>query len=328
LLNQTPDVSVVIISFNTRELLRECLATVQPEGGRSVEIIVVDNASKDGSAEMVAADFPHVQLLQTTTNLGFGGANNLAFARATGRYVMLLNSDAFLAPGILSRSVELMEANRHVGLGGALLVGREGHWQASARLFPSLLNDLLSLTGLAARFPHSRFLGRMDRTWADINTPAETDWVPGAFSIIRREVLEAVGYFDERFFLYYEEVDLCRRIKAAHHAIAYWPELKVIHIGGESSKTIKRLKLSSNGAQLTFWRMRSALLYYRKHHEQQAWFAMVGETLWHRVRAFRNRWRNSEDASAKVQESLAVIELYQRAWRDTEGGRLCPSRPW
>jgi GT2 family glycosyltransferase len=190
------------------------------------------------------------------------------------------------------------------------------------------LNDALCLIGLSSRYPRSRFFGRADRTWADPLKEADVDWVPGAFSIIRRDVLERVGFFDERFFLYYEEVDLCLRIKAAGYRVVYWPQLKVVHLGGESSKTVSRLTLSSKGSQLTLWRMRSALLYYRKHHPLKVRLAMGTETLWHRLRLWRNKRRASPDALAKAEESTAVVQLYNKAWKETQGGRVCPSRPW
>jgi len=325
--NQVPDVSIVIVSFNTRDMLRECLLTTRNQGV-TTEVIVVDNASRDGSAAMVHAEFPEVRVIACADNLGFAGANNLAFAEAVGRYVVLLNSDAFLGPETLARAVAHMDAEPNVGLAGGLLVGRDGHWQPSARLFPSVLNDFLSLTGLSVRFPSSRLFGRADRTWADPRRPADTDWVPGAFSIIRSEVLYTVGHFDPRFFLYYEEVDLCRRIKAAGYRVAYWPDLEVVHIGGESSKTVRRLSLSASGSQLTLWRMRSALLYYRKHHAAQAWWVMIAETLWHRLRLLRNTFRDTPEAATKAEESQAVVALFATAWEETQGGRVCPQRPW
>jgi GT2 family glycosyltransferase len=322
------DVSVVIVSFNTRALLRECLDSVYQQEGVTKEVLVVDNASGDGSAELLRAEYPQVRLTVSETNLGFAGANNVAFAQAQGRYVVLLNSDAFLEEDTLRRAVADMDREPAVGLAGGLLVGRDRSWQPSARLFPSPLNDLLSLTGLSSRFSRSRIFGRVDRTWADPNQPAETDWVPGAFSIIRRDVLESVGYFDERFFLYYEEVDLCRRMKRAGFKIAYWPHLIVTHLGGESSKNVKRLSLSSSGTQLTLWRMRSQLLYYRKHHGWRAWLSMAIETNWHRLRLWNQARRAGEIAWAKRDESLAVIHLFERAWNETSGGRSCPTRPW
>jgi GT2 family glycosyltransferase len=322
------DVSVVIVSFNTRALLRDCIDTVKAQEGVAFEIIVVDNNSRDGSPEMVAAEYPEVRLIASKVNLGFGAANNAAFAVAGGRYVALLNSDAFFPPGLLVEAVRGMEAEPNVGLAGAMLIGRDGELQPSSRLFPSVLNDALCMTGLSSRYPKSRFFGRADRTWCDPLEAADVDWVPGAFSILPREVLQRVGFFDERFFLYYEEVDLCRRIKAAGSRIVYWPRLRIVHIGGESSRTVGRLSMSSSGGQLTLWRMRSALLYYRKHHPLQAPLALWAETLWHRLRLLRNRRRRGADAPSKCEESMAIIELFDRAWKETQGGRVCPARPW
>ncbi len=324
------DASIVVVSFNTRELLRECLLTVQREAvGVSYEVIVVDNASNDGSPEMVASSFPWVRLIRSQENLGFAAANNCAFAAAQGRYLVLLNSDAFPRPGALRRAVTHMDAAPHVGLAGARLVGRDDSWQPSARLFPSPLNDFLALSGLAAKFPRSRFFGRVDRTWADPLQPAAVEWTPGAFAIIRRAVLEQVGHFDERFFLYYEEVDLCRRIRAAGHKVWYWPDVVVVHLGGESSKTVKHLTLASSGSQLMLWRMRSALLYYYKHHGVCcAWLARSLETVWHAVRALRHVHSRDPERQAKAEESRAIAILMRKAWQETHGGRVAPERPW
>jgi hypothetical protein len=122
------------------------------------------------------------------------------------------------------------------------------------------------LSGLAARFPKSRLFGAFDRTWASPDRKAEVDWVPGAFSIMRREALAQTGLFDPRFFLYCEEVDLCRRIKAAGFRVLYWPDVVVTHIGGESGRQLTTLKFSDSEAQVVLWRMRATLLYFRKHH--------------------------------------------------------------
>lgn len=326
-----PDVSVVVVSFNTRDMLCECLETLDREAGAvSYETIVVDNASRDESADMVKQHFPNARLIPSEVNLGFAAANNQGFPLARGRYVALLNSDAFLKPGALERAVQQMDARPEVGLAGGLLVGRDGSCQPSARMFPSLTNEFLSLSGLSARYPKSRFFGRFDRTWAAPEDAAEVDWVPGAFSIIRRDVLEKVGYFDEKFFLYYEEVDLCRRIKRAGYTICYWPDVAVVHIGGESSRTVKRLSMSSSGSQLTLWRMRSELLYYRKHHGFcGAWMAKQMEALWHLLRAWKNGGgEEDEERRAKREESQAVVTLMKQAWQETQGGRVSPPRPW
>ena len=327
-LNQ-PDISVVIVSYNTRELLRECLNSLNDRSqGLSKEVFVVDNVSRDGSADMVAQDFPDVHLIRSQVNLGFAAANNRAFPLCQGRYVVLLNSDAFLHEGAMQRAVRYMDADPKVGLGGARLVGRDGSWQPSSRMFPSFLNDFLSLSGLAARYPSSRFFGRFDRTWADPNQPADVDWVPGAFSIIRRDALDKSGPFDEQFFLYYEEVDLCRRIKEEGFLVRYWPDVVVTHLGGESSKTVTSLALSHSGSQLTLWRMRSALIYYRKHHGIAVWFVKEMELVWHALRAWKNRRSDNPDRLRKAEDSSVMAELMQQAWHETAGGGYSPARPW
>jgi GT2 family glycosyltransferase len=321
-----PDVSVLVVSFNTRDRLRECLRTLHSQTGAvNFETVLVDNASRDGSADMVAKEFPRVKLIRSKANLGFANANNLALPEASGRYLVLLNPDAALPPDTLERSVRHMEAEPAVGMGGGRLIGADGSLQPSGRLFPSPLNEVLVLSGLAHRFAGSRVFGRADRTWADPLQPADVDWVPGAFAIIPRQLAGELGLFDPRFFLYYEEVDLCRRIRAAGRAVRYWPDLCITHIGGESSKTVTELNLSKSGSQLTLWRMRSQLLYYRKWHGPAgAWVVKSIEQAWHALRAFRNRNR----APAKAEESRDIVATWRQAWIDTDGGRVSPPQPW
>jgi GT2 family glycosyltransferase len=325
----SPDISVVIVSFNTRDLLKTCLRTLfQALAGITNEVFVVDNASVDGSPEMVAAEFPSVRLLANKVNRGFGAANNAALQLASGRYIVLLNSDAFPQPNAILRAMQHMDEDARVGLGGARLVGPSGSWQPSARMFPSLLNDFLMLSGLSARFPRSRFFGRADRTWADPEQSVDVDWVPGAFSIVKRAALDAVGLFDEAFFLYYEEVDFCKRLKRAGYAVRYYADVVVIHLGGESSKTINAQHFSESGAQLTSWRMRSALLYYRKHHGAKARLAKHLEGTWYFLRAGKNRISQSMNAEIKREGSAIANQLLNRAWYETQGGTMSPERPW
>jgi len=321
-----PDVSLLIVSFNTRDRLRQCLASLPPAlGSVHAEIIVVDNASRDGSADMLAQEFPHIKLIRGESNLGFANANNLAAREALGRYWVLLNPDAVLPEGAIEQSVTRMDAETDIAMAGGRLLGEDGSDQPSARLFPSLMIEFLTLSGLAARYPHSRFFGQFDRTWADPGVESQVDWVPGAFAILRRETLDQVGFFDPRFFLYYEEVDLCRRIHAAGWKIMYWPALRIMHIGGESSKTLSDMSFSSKGSQLTLWRMRSQLLYYRKWHGlPTAWAVKTLEQSWHRLRGLRNRGRSPE----KAHESRTIVELWTRAWKDTDGGAHSPPQPW
>ncbi|MFT4111127.1 glycosyltransferase family 2 protein [Silvibacterium sp.] len=324
-----PDVSILIVSFNTRNVLRECVESIEREAaGLRVEISIVDNHSSDGSPEMIEQEFPHVRLLRSDTNLGFGAANNAALEGCTGRYIVLLNSDAFLCPDSLRLAVRHMDENPKAGLAGGRLVGRDFSWQPSARMFPGILSDLSVMTGLSGRFPKSKVFGYFDRTWADQSLPSEVDWVPGAFSIIRSEVLAQVGFFDPAFFLYSEEVDLCRRIQAAGYQIWYWPDISVIHIGGESSRQVKTLEMSTTGAQLVLWRMRSTLLYYRKHHGAKAWLAKTQELALYRLTELRNAFSKDPRRVARARESRNQAQLMRQAWKDTNGGRVSPPRPW
>lgn len=323
------DVSIIIVSFNTRDVLRECLHSVIEEcKGLHAEILVVENASTDGSAEMMAAEFPTVTVLTSKVNLGFGNANNVALKQARGRYFVLLNSDAFFHPGALALAIRHMDEQPECGLGGARLVGRDGTAQPSSRCFHSVTNDAVVLSGLAAKFPHSRFFGRFDRTWADEMESAAVDWVPGAFTILRPEMLASVGLFDPDFFLYYEEVDLCLRFRRAGIPVWYWPDVVVVHIGGESSRQLKSLEFSQRAAQVVLWRMRSTLLYYRKHHGWRVHLARWMEQSLYRTTVLRNRLSRTPERRERMRHHLSLIRLMDQAWTDTAGGTASPPQPW
>jgi N-acetylglucosaminyl-diphospho-decaprenol L-rhamnosyltransferase len=319
--------SVLIVTYNSSRLVAPLLDSLtQQLQGVSAEIIVVDNASHDGTADIVARAYPHVRLVRSALNLGFAAGNNLAADHARGDLLLLLNPDAAPEPGTLARGLELMRQHPRVGLAGARLLDSDGHDQPSARMFPGLMQELFVLSGLAARFPHSRWFGGFDRSWADPQVAADVDWVPGAFALIRRPLFQSLNGFDERFFLYYEEVDLCRRIKAAGWRVMYWPTLRVHHIGGASARTVSGGKVSSSGNQLTLWRARSGLLYYRKNHGfLMAWAVNRLERSWHVLREARARLQGRQN---KKEELAAQRQLLVRAWQDTLGGRVAPPRPW
>lgn len=327
--NKLFDLSVIVVSYNTRDLLHRCLQHLK-EGaeGLSLEILIVDNASRDGSVEMLEQDYPETRVIRSDINLGFAAANNRAMKLACGRYIVLLNSDAFLRPGALRGAIDHMDREPEVGLGGGRLLYEDDSWQPSARAFPSVLNDFLILSGLASRFPRSRFFGRPESTWADPLEAMEVDWVPGAFSIIRPEALTRTGLFDEAFFLYYEEVDLCRRIRAQGYKVKYWPDVVIVHLGGASSKTIRGAVLSYFGSQVTLWSLQSKFLYYRKNHGAASDLARMVDLCWHRLRVLRNCLSKDEVRRQKAADSRTVISLTRRAWIDTAGGKVSPPRPW
>lgn len=320
-------VSVLVVSFNTCDLLRNCLQSLLDECRRlpielSAEILVVDNGSRDGSAAMVEREFSTgipVRLIRSAANLGFGAANNLAIESARGKYLVLLNSDAFLHAGALSAAIGHMDACPDTGVGGGRQVSRDGAPQPSARRFPSVWRDALVLTGLS---------GAPDDIATSPDHPADADWVPGAFAILRREALQKAGLFDPAFFFYSEEVDLCRRIKAAGFRIVYWPDIVITHIGGESARKTHASLFSERGAQVVLWRMRSTLLYYRKHHGGQALLVRWLESGFYRLRSLRNRLSTDPERRKRVPEFAKMSALVEQAWRETHGGRTSPKTPW
>jgi len=323
---EQPKVSVIIVSYNTRDLLRRCLQSVHEQAGDlALEIFVVDNGSCDGSADFIKKEYPALTLLECPENLGFAKANNLGYRQARGEYIILLNSDAFLTGTSLVTAVQLMDHHEEVGLAGGRLIGEDGSWQPSARSFPGLWNDFLILSGLAARYRYSRFFGRPDLTYIDQGHDVYCDWVPGAFTIIRARVIEELGFFDERYFLYFEEVDLCRRIRQAGWRIAYWPAINVVHLGGASTSMFSRRLVSRSGTQMGLWRLQSQYLYYRKNYGWiKACASKTLESTYNRLRLLRNASRHPE----KAQESRVMLELIDRAWKRTKGGAESPPRPW
>ena len=321
------DLSILIVTYNSRRLIDPLLTHLQQELAHlDAEVVLVDNASYDGTAQQVRAAHPWVRVIDSTTNLGFAAGNNLAARHARGRHLLLLNPDALPAPGALRRGITLMDQHPQAGLGGGELRGTDGSRQPSARMFPTLRDEFFTLAGLAARHPTSRLFGRLDRRWADPEQAALVDWIPGAFVFIPAAVWARLGGFDERFFMYYEEVDLCRRLQAAGLQVHYWPTLKATHIGGASARTVAQAQVSKSGSQLERWRMRSALLYYRKQHGPAAAALLHAlERGWHRLRQLKARLQGRAGCAAEFD---AHCRQLAQAWHDTAGGQRCPARPW
>lgn len=321
------DLSILIVTYNSARLIGRLLDHLARElQGLAAEVIVVDNASRDGTADLVAQSYPWVKLIASKDNLGFAAGNNLAARHASGRYLLLLNPDAIPHAGSLKLGLAMLDESADVGLAGGELIGADGSRQPSARMFPTLRDEFFTLSGLAARFPKSPLFARLDRRWADPDQDALVDWIPGAFVFIPTEVFKRLNGFDERFFMYYEEVDLCRRMQQAGLKICYWPKLKAMHIGGESAKTVQSARVSKSGSQLESWRMRSGLLYYRKHHG--AW-GVAGlhwiEWVWHTLRAFKARLSRKTD---KADDFQVHCQQLKQAWQDTQAGQVSPARPW
>lgn len=255
------DVSIVVVSYNTARLLPDMLKALQAAYAElATEIVFVDNNSSDDSVDVIRRISPDSKLLVNQTNVGFGRANNQALAYASGRYILLLNTDAFVEPNALTVSVGYMDQNPGCGILGARLVGRDGVLQPCARYFPNVLNGFLLRSGLARFAPGVQMIDNMAWDHASIRP---CDWVVGCFLIIRREVVDQVGLFDPRFFLYYEEVDLCLAAKRAGWDVIFNPDTTVVHIGGESAKS--QGSITKGGRQLGALQIESELLYFRKN---------------------------------------------------------------
>jgi N-acetylglucosaminyl-diphospho-decaprenol L-rhamnosyltransferase len=258
-----PLLTTIIVSYNTRHLLDECLATLRTAEARlsgATRTVVVDNASRDGSAEHLAARHPEVTLIRLPHNVGFGRANNAALPEVSSPYVLLLNTDAFMAPGALRAAIDHMAANPRCGVVGAHLLNRDGSSQPSARNFPTPWNVFVLYAGVGRWFPRTPGI---DPAGWDPTRAGACDWVPGCFFLIRKSVIDQVGLFDPLFFLYAEEVDLCLRVKQAGWEVHYEPGARVVHLGGESAKSDGAL---STRLQIDALAIESSLLYFRKHH--------------------------------------------------------------
>lgn len=262
-MSATPTLSIVIVNFNTRELLKACLRSV--EASRTAwpwELFVVDNASADGSADMVAAEFPWATLIRSESNRGYAYANNLGLRRAAGSYLLLLNPDTVLPPDALQQMVEYMDAHPEAGIAGPKLVRQDGSLDlACRRSFPSPEVSFYRMLGLSKLFPRSSRFGRYNLTYLDPDRPAEVDSVVGAFMIVRSEAVSQVGMLDESFFMYGEDLDWAFRIKSRGWKVLYNPAVVVLHYKGESSRRHPRKAI------LEFYR--AMHLFYRKHYAAQ-----------------------------------------------------------
>jgi len=252
------ELSIVIVSWNVKEDLARCLGSIeQYPCSRRFEVIVVDNASEDGSAEMVRRDFGQVKLIQNGENRGFAAANNLGIKQSQGRYVLLLNPDTSVHAGALDTLVGFLDENQDVGICGPRLLNEDGSTQPSVRRFPTLPGILHCFTIFrfipVFRWHYRRWMMRDFK----YDRQRDVDQVMGAALLVRRSVLDELGGMDEAFFMYYEEVDLCYRAKQAGWRIVFLPEAVITHTGGRSTGQIP--------VKRRIMTLRSVLTFLRKH---------------------------------------------------------------
>ncbi len=227
-----PDVSVIIVSYNTRDLLLQCLtAVLGAAGSLTVEIVVVDNASEDGSADAVAQRFPGVRLIRNPDNRGFAAACNQGLAEAKGWGLLLLNPDTRVAPNALAEMAAFLKGHPRVGAVGAQLIHEDGRLQNSVANFPTLTTELVNKSLLRRLFP-----GRYPGKEGAHSGPVEVESVIGACMMVRREALHAVGPLDEGYFFFLEETDWCYRMRAGGWKIFSLPHVRVVHLQGRSAR--------------------------------------------------------------------------------------------
>lgn len=274
------DLSIVIVNYNTCALLRDCLTSVYNNTGDiSFEAIVVDNASPDDSAAMVAAEFPQAKLIASPVNGGFAFANNLGLKEAgfaadgapqprAPRYALLLNPDTLLPPRTLADMIQFMDSHPDVGAAGPKLVRPDGSLDlACRRAFPTPQISFYRMVGLSKLFPRSKTFGRYNMTFADPDQLLEVDSVVGAFMLVRREAIAQAGLLDETYFMYGEDLDWAYQIKERHWKIYYNPAVEVTHVKRAASR-------SSPKAQIEFYRAMD--IFYRKYYAETTPFWLHG----------------------------------------------------
>jgi len=294
----TPSVTIIIVNYNAGEHLARCLASLAPAltasasasaAGCEWQAIVVDNASHDGSEQHALAYGNRVRLVRSETNVGFGAAVNLGAAETRDPFILLLNPDAELLPGVVTRLTQELDRYPQCAIVGPAILNEDGSIQGSARGDPTWLTGFFGRATLLTRlFPNSA-LAQRNVLCPDLlpgQDSAPVDWVSGACMLIRRDAFDRAGGFDPGYFLYWEDADLCRRLRALGYTIRYYPGVQVRHTVGVSSRTAR---LASNHAFHT-----SALRYYAQHiarNTAERWLA----TLLLRTREKWKHWRASRD---------------------------------
>jgi N-acetylglucosaminyl-diphospho-decaprenol L-rhamnosyltransferase len=251
------DLSIIVVNTNEWHVLRPCLESVYREtSGLEFEVIVVDNASTDGSPEHLQRTFPDVRVTRNTRNRGFAASNNAGIRIARGAFVLLLNPDTVVHERAIVRMVDLLSRTPGAGIAGCLLRLRNGSVQQSVRAFPALWEVFAEASFLYLLFPRTRLFGHYHMTDFDYLDRRQVDWLCGAFLLVRREVIDRVGLLDEQFFMYTEEVDYCLRARHAGFATWFFPDAEVTHLWGGMNAVNKRVVVWTHGSQM---------LYFHKH---------------------------------------------------------------
>jgi len=272
------DVSIIIVNYNTSNLLKECIESIKNNAiNICYEIIVVDNNSSDNSIDLIKNKFESLKIIINKINLGFARANNQGIKRSEGRYILLLNPDTVLLRDCLKKMVEFMDGHPEAGVAGCRVLNPNGTLQlACRRSFPAPSVSFYRLTGLSRLFPKSKTFARYNLTYYNPDVVQEVDAVSGSFMMIRRKAMNEVGMLDEQFFMYGEELDLCFRMKEKGWKVYYVPDAEIIHYKGKSSQQRKRK------AVIDFHK--AMYIFHKKHYADHTffllnWIIILGITL-------------------------------------------------
>ena len=304
------DVSIVIVNWNAKDYLRICLKSIADETPNlNVEVFVVDNASADGSAEMVREEFPGVRLIANADNKGFAAANNQGMRQSRGRYVLLLNPDTVILENAIEKSVAFADRTPRAGVVGCRVLETMDRAQRTGFRFPGPLNTFWTMSGLTSAFPGSRvFSGHLYAGW-DRDSERRLEVVSGMYMLVRRQAIEEVGLMDEAYFVYAEEADWCFRFWKAGWECVFTPEARILHTEGGSKSTAK------DAVRMYVQKQKSLQIFQRKNLGRLPWLAAKAvyiATLSVRVVGLsaRRLLRGGERERLKVAMAVAALKYH------------------
>lgn len=301
------DVSVVIVSYNTENLLDACLSSVFKQTRCAFEVIVIDNASTDESLQIVRSKYPDVVLVSNDQNVGFAAANNQGFAIAKGCQVLMLNPDTAILDSAIDVMCSFLDDNPDVGAVGAQNLKPGGGIQKSCHHFPTLWTKIIEYAQLSRLFPHARWAGKANMSYWCYDEVKEVDWLSGSCMMIRGEALRQVGHLDDAFFLYMEEVDWCFRAKKIEWKVVYTPEAKIVHYHGMSSGQLEESQMISKNISKHYFA--SHYYYFRKHYGHACALATRALDVFYGLLFYVwNLPRRSEIGRIKRIRSLSIIK--------------------
>lgn len=281
------DLSIIIVSYNTKELLRKCLSSIDiVHNDLQYEVIVVDNDSTDGSSDMVQKEFKDVLLIKNDKNYGFSKANNIGVKKSKGKTILFLNPDTVVNKDALLKTHEFLLSKDTTGIVTCRVNLQNGQMDdACHRGFPTPWNSLCHFSGLSKLFPKTKLFSGYNQTWKNLDSSHEIDSCVGAFMMVKREVGEQIGWWDEDYFWYGEDLDFCYRVKEKGWQVWYYPEVSILHYKGASSgikKTSQDVTVASNETKIRATRARfeAMKIFYKKHYSKQYNPVVTALVLW------------------------------------------------